>query len=188
MASDDLKQLIAREIASGETIAEVARRHRYSWRGMKKLVDKPEMQQLIQAERQRNGELAERCRVRLLQLGPEALDHIAEVLRNPKHPKCLETSRFVVEKILPNRTMLEAEVNVGVAVRDAESQKILDDALLDIARSMKAISEAQAGQPGFMRHVYSGADALRRPLLPARNSTETTPGVNGLPIVPTGEE
>ena len=60
MASDDLKLLAAREIASGETIAEVARRHRYTWKGMKKLVDTPKVQQLVEAERRRIGELAER--------------------------------------------------------------------------------------------------------------------------------
>src|SRR5262245_48348530 len=188
MASQDLKQLVAREIASGETIAEVARRCGYTWKGMKKLVTTLGMQQLIQAERERNGALAERCRFRLLQLGPEALDHIAEVLRNPKHPKRLETSRFVVEKILPARTMLEAEVNVDVSVRDAATQALLDQTLIDIARSMKKLSEAQAGEPGFLRHVYSGPDALRRPLLPAaKNNAETPLGADGLPVVPTGE-
>lgn len=41
MASEDLKTLVAREIASGETIAEVARRYDYSWKGMKKIAAQP---------------------------------------------------------------------------------------------------------------------------------------------------
>jgi len=117
MASDDLKHLVAREIASGETIADVARRHGYTWKGMKKLVETAEVQALINAERQSIGELGERCRARLFQLAPEALDNIAEMLRNRKHPKRLETSRFVVEKILPARAMLQAEVHVEGSVR-----------------------------------------------------------------------
>ena len=72
MASEHLKGLVAREIACGETIAEVARRHGYTWKGMKKLVEQAEVQALVEAERQRIGELAERCRAQLLQLGPEA--------------------------------------------------------------------------------------------------------------------
>src|SRR5262245_60546790 len=120
MASDDLKHLVAREIASGETIADAARRHGYTWKGMKKLVDTPEVQALIQGERQSIGELGERCRARLFQLAPEALDNIAEVLRSRKYPKRLETNRFVVEKILPARAMLQAEVHVEGSVRDAE--------------------------------------------------------------------
>ena len=43
VASEDLKRLVAREIASGESIAEVARRHKYSWKGAKKLVETPEV-------------------------------------------------------------------------------------------------------------------------------------------------
>src|SRR5262245_57996539 len=180
--------IVAREIASGETVAEVARRHGYSWRGMKKLVETPQMQQRIRGERQRIQTLGDQCRAQLLQLGPNALDHLGEVLRNPRHPKRLDAARFVVEKLLPNRTMLEADGNVGVSVRDPETQKLLDDTMIKIAESLKALHEAQAGKPGFMRHVYSGADALRRPALPATNSRETTSGVDGLPIVPTGKQ
>ncbi len=47
-----------------------------------------------------------------------------------KHqPKCLETSRVVVEKILPTRTMLEAEVKVAASVRSAEDQALIDDTM-----------------------------------------------------------
>jgi hypothetical protein len=48
------------------------------------------------------------------------LDHLGEVLRNPRHPKRLDAARFVIEKVLPNRTMLEAEVN-GVSVEEFRS-------------------------------------------------------------------
>jgi tRNA(Phe) wybutosine-synthesizing methylase Tyw3 len=55
MASEDLKHIVAREIASGETIAELARRCGYTGKGMKKLVRTAAMQQPIQGERQRRG-------------------------------------------------------------------------------------------------------------------------------------
>ncbi len=95
MASEDLKLIVAREIACGETIAEVARRNGYTWKGMKKLVRTAAMQQLIQVERQRLQSLNDQCRARLQQLGPEALDHIAEVLRDSKHPKSLSRNRLM---------------------------------------------------------------------------------------------
>jgi len=166
MASEDLKHLVAREIASGETIAEMARRHAYSWKGIRKLVDTPEMQQLIQAERQRIQTLGDQCRAQLLQLAPDALDRIGAVVRNAKHPKCLETSRFIVEKILPARTMVEAEVKVGTTQRDAETQALLDDALINIASSLRQLGEAQAGRPDPLSRVRSGWEALPRPSLP----------------------
>jgi len=167
MASSDLKHLVAREIASGETIAEVARRHGYSWKGMKKLVDTPEMQALVQGERQHIAQLGERCRVRLLQLGPIALDNIAEVLRNRRHPKRIETSRFVVEKILPTRTMVEAELSVGVSAPDPEGDAMIRDALIKIADSLQAIREANAGREPLAR-VRRGDEVIaERPLLQA---------------------
>ena len=164
MASDDLKLLVAREIASGETVAEVARRHSYTWKGMKKLLDTPGVQQLVEAERQRIGELAERCRVQLLQLAPEALANIAAVLRNARHPKRLETSRFVLEKILPGRTTVEANVTVNPAGHDAA---LLEEATVEIAKSLRQLSEAQVGRPHPSTRVRTGAEALPRASLPA---------------------
>jgi uncharacterized protein YoaH (UPF0181 family) len=52
MASEDLKRLVAREIASGEPIAQVARRHGYTWKGMKKLTESPDVKRLIAGERE----------------------------------------------------------------------------------------------------------------------------------------
>jgi len=164
MASEDLKHLIAREIASGDTIARIARRHGRSWKGIRRLVDTPEMQQRIQAERQRVAELGEECRARLFQLGPKALENIARVVGNPRHPKCLETSRFVVEKILPARAMVEVEGNVGASASlDAESKAVLAQAFIDISKSLKEFNLAQSPGRGLSR-VRTGPEALLRPL------------------------
>ena len=38
MASEDLKRIVAREYASGDRIADIARRHGYSRKGMKKTI------------------------------------------------------------------------------------------------------------------------------------------------------
>jgi transposase-like protein len=165
-ASDDLKALVTREIASGSTIAEVARRHGYTWKGMKRLVEQPDVQQLIRVERQRIRELGEHCRARLFQLGPEALEIIAEVIANRRHPKRLATALFVVEKILPTRTMVEAGVNAGASRRDLESQPRLDDTLIQMAHHLKALRDAQAGRHPLSRVVTAGAETLSRPALP----------------------
>ena len=187
MASDDLKHLVARDIATGETIAEVARRHGYTWKGMKKLVRTAPMPELIQVERQRLHTLNDQCRARLLQLGPEALDHIGEVLRDPKHPKRLDAARFVIEKILPNRTMLEAEVNLGVSVRRAGDQALIDRTLLEMAARLEEIDKANAGRPDPLSRVRVGSEALRRPQLPDGSQIHGAPGANGFPVVPTEE-
>lgn len=185
MASEDLKLIVARDIACGETIAEVARRNGYTWTGMKKLVRTAAIQQLIQVERQRLETLNDQCRARLLQLGPEALDHIAEVLRDSKHPKRLEAARFVIEKLLPNRTMLEAEVRVAACVRSPEDQASIDRTLLQMAEKLEAIQEANAGRPDPLSRVLVGAEALRRPRLPEGSRIQRGPGADGFPVVPT---
>jgi hypothetical protein len=167
MASKDLKELVAREIASGETIADAARRHGYTWKGMKKLVETGEMQQLVEAERQQIREAAERCRAQLLQVTPKAVENVAAVLGNPRHPKQLETSRWVIDKVLPGRTTVEAEVSVGPSARDAQLQAELDAVFVQISKSLQQLSEAQAGQPGFLSRVRTGPDALPRAALPA---------------------
>ena len=164
MASEDLKHLIAREIASGDTIAKIARRHGRSWRGIRRLVDTPEMQQLVQVERQRIAELGEECRSRLFQLGPKALENIARVIHNPRHPKNLETSRFVVEKILPARAVIEGDAHAGAsAPLDAESKAILTQAFVDIAEGLKRFNDAQPLGSGLSR-VRKGPEALLRAL------------------------
>ena len=53
MASNDLKQAVAREITEGHSISEIARRHGYTYRGMWGLSRTPEVQCLVARERER---------------------------------------------------------------------------------------------------------------------------------------
>ena len=161
MASEHLKLLVAQEIASGATVADLARRHDYSWKGMKGLVESPDVQALVHAERQDIATLAAQCRAQLLQLGPEALANIADVLRAPGHPKQLEISKFVTDKILPARTAIEAELTVEPKL-DPELEAELHEVMRDMAQSLAAIHKAQAGHPSFLSRVRSGPDALPR--------------------------
>jgi len=93
----------------------------------------------------------------------QKLQDLAQVVRNPRHPKCLETSRFVVEKILPARAMIEAEVNVSRSTFDAEEKAILAQAFVDIAEGLKRFNEAHSPARGLSR-VRTGPEALLRPL------------------------
>ena len=92
---------------------------------------------------------------------------LAEVLRDPQHPKHVDTARFIVEKILPSRSVVEAEVRLNPTGRDAETQAELAEMLVQIAGSMRQLSEAQAGQPGWESRVRIGPDALLRASIPA---------------------
>ncbi len=163
MASEDLKRLVAREIASGESIADVARRHRYSWKGMKKLAETPEVRRLVAAEREQINELAEQSRAELVLLSPVALKNVRAAVESAKHPKNLEMSRFVLEKILPSRTTVEADVKLNDPFLrnpqlQAEIRQITAGAA-EFLRSLGDLPQALA-EPGQDPHVLTAEQAL----------------------------
>jgi len=100
MATEDLKKIVARETASGERTSDIARRHGYSRRGMAKLLASEEVQRLTEAEREKLDELTEQHRAKLVLCGATALEQIRQVIEDPDHPRCLDTSRWVLDKIL----------------------------------------------------------------------------------------
>ena len=88
---------------------------------------------------------------------------VEAVVRDPGHPKRLETSRFVLEKILPARAIINADVDIKARTLSPEAQKVIDDATVRIARLLPELKEA-AARSDFMRHVKTGADALPGPV------------------------
>ena len=143
MASIDLKEIVAQEIASGESIAEIAKRHGYSWKGMSKLVKTSEVQRLVAAERERLGELLAQHRARLTVLAGQALDNIERAVRDPENPQCANASRFVLDKMLGSKNSTSLEI---------VSSKELDPAvrgelLAGIAELSKKLNQARLANP-----------------------------------------
>ena len=150
MASQELKQIVAREAAQGDSTAKLARRHKYSWKGMSLLLKTPEMKRLVAEEREALDDLAAQHRAELVLMGAPALKNIRAAVENPKHPKNLEMSRFVVEKILPSRTQLEGSLRVEPGL-SAEAQEAMHAATTGIATTLselKAHLEGGAGDFG----------------------------------------
>jgi hypothetical protein len=162
MASEDLKRLVAREIASGERIAEIARRHGYTWKGMKKLVESPDVRRLIAGERQAIDQLTQQHRTEMILAGTQAVENIRKVVENPNHPRCLDMSRFVVEKILPSRHSVEADVNAPIDVR---AQAEMHEVMINMIKRFGELQEVLATQDP-MKHVKTGAEALPQALRP----------------------
>lgn len=160
MASDDLKQLVAREITQGDSIATVARRHGYSWKGMKKLTTTVEVKRLVGAERDRVSELADQHRAQLVLLGSPAIENIRAAVENPRHPKNLEMSRFVLEKILPTRTALDAQVQIEPRLRP-DVQNLINEGMFEVASLLEELRDFQLGNP--RNRVGAGEDALPVP-------------------------
>ena len=154
MATEFLKRLVAREIASGESIADLARRHSYSWKGMKQLSERPDVRRLVAAERQKIDDLADQTRAELVLLGPAAIKNVQAVVDDPDHPKSLETSRFVIGKIVPSRSAVEAHLTgQQEMLADPRVQEELRRATTNIAETMRELSEYyKTHEPDYGKH------------------------------------
>ena len=148
MASEHRKRVVAREIACGESIADVARRHGYTWRGMKLLSERPDVRRLVAVERQKIDDLADQTRAELVLLGPAAIRNIQAVVDDPDHPKNLEASRFVVGRIVPSRSTVEARLTAQEEMlADPRAQEEIRTAFKNLARLMGEISEHHKTHP-----------------------------------------
>jgi hypothetical protein len=99
MASEDLKRLVAAEVAHGASTGELAERFDYTARGMRKLIASPAVQHLVAEERQALAEQVDRYRVQLVGMGEKAIENVRRVLDDPRHPRNAETSRWLLDKI-----------------------------------------------------------------------------------------
>lgn len=155
MATDDLKRLVAREIAHGECIADVARRHGYSWKGMHKLVRSPDVQRLIAEEREALEDLAEQYRAQLVMGGATALDNVRRVVEDPDHPRCLDTSRWLLDKVLPRRNDTPT---VAIAMQAVDAQ-----VLANVAGMLREGDERRAASgtvPSYEKYVLTGTEGI----------------------------
>jgi hypothetical protein len=148
MASDHLKAQIAREIAHGERIAEVARRHGYSWKGMQKLVRNPDVEALIAQEREALDEAAERYRAELVLCGDTAIENVRRVVEDPDHPRNLDTSRWLLDKILPSKNQAPS---VAIAL---QTESRYAEVAEEIAAGLKLVNEkyGKAERAGDLGH------------------------------------
>jgi hypothetical protein len=113
MASQELKRLIAHKLACGERIADLARRHDYTYRGMAKLVKSDDVQALVAQEREALEERLTEYRAQMVLNGRYAVENVRRVVEDPNHPKNLETSRWLLDRMLfprPDGPQVNVEV------------------------------------------------------------------------------
>jgi len=122
VASQDLKRLIARDLAAGERPVNIARRHGISDRTVRNLRRDPEVLRHLADERGLLEALVERHRAALVLAGKAAAERVCEAVGNPLHPRALETSRWLLDKLICDRKS-DQNVNVrhGVDVATMES-------------------------------------------------------------------
>ena len=78
-------------------------------------------------------------------------------------------------------------MNVGVSVRSAEDQVLIDQTLLEMAERLEEIHKANVERPDPLSRIRVGSEALPRPQLPDGRRIHRAPGTNGFPVVATEE-
>ena len=136
MASDDLKRLVATEVALGASTGELAERHGYTSRGMRKLVHSPGVQRLVAEERQALAEQVDRYRADLVGMGDLAVERVRSVLEDPRHPRAVETARWLLDKVAFGRTeVAPSEPALSVTLSN-EALAFLNEKLPSLAASL----------------------------------------------------
>ena len=177
MASDDLKLLVAREIASGESVADVARRHKYSWKGMKQLSERPDVRRLVGQERERLHELAEAHRARLVVLGGRALDGIKRTVEDRQDPQHAQTCRWVLDKLMPQATQRHEHEHDHHHAHEVSPE--VESAMVEIAKTLVRLRNHDP--EAILKRVRTGPEALPSPaagieLLPAASQVPSGAG------------
>ena len=146
MASDDLKRIVAAEVALGARTGELADRFGYTSRGMRKLVHSPEVQQIVAEERQALAEEVDRYRAQLVGMGDRALERIRATLEDPRHPKAVETARWLLDRVAFGRGEApQIQVNVDAHLNQ-QVVSLLNEKVPGIARSLEGYSDAPIEQ------------------------------------------
>lgn len=129
-ATPDLKRRIAVEVAAGATVTELARTHSYSVRGMRELLKRHDVRALTAAERAKLETLLDQHRAQLVLTLGLAIENIQAAIADPRHPRCLETSRWLLDRVMgtkPDR--LEPVVEERLTRAEAEELRLSFDRL-----------------------------------------------------------
>jgi hypothetical protein len=132
VVSADLQRIVASEVALGRATGELAERHGYTKRGMRKLISSPGLQVLIAEERESLAERAEQYRLELLGLGETAIENVRRAIEDPQHPRNVETSRWLLDKVCYPPRHSVVEVNVEPQPSEAVLRQLAE--ALDRAR------------------------------------------------------
>lgn len=147
------KRLIAAEFVNGASISELSQRHGYSYRGMCRLLRSRTLSQILEEERVRVLQAAERTRVMYL-MNMEALGAtMLQTALNPQHPRAFDANKFIQERFLSAKTSSEVNVNLNV---DPETVRELGDAL----RGLKAAYRGEVTTPAQEPKLLEGREVF----------------------------
>lgn len=195
MASQELKKLLAIQIASGHSVAELAKLHNYSYNGMHRLAHSDEVKNLVSEHQRYLMEVSSRIYFRFAQHGESLADGMLSDAMNDQHPRQIDARRWILDKLIAPRTSGSSDVNVNFNIQS--------EVLGDLARTFDRIREVRGSHTVSAissPHLVDGRDALPDETLaaedggppPARIGSDPGPrtgelGGNGRPVSTIGK-
>lgn len=130
-----LKRLVAAGAVAGIPASELAERHGYSYAGMCKLVRSKDVQAIIDEERNRVLQAAERLRLTYLMNLDQLGQRMLQIALDPAHPRGFDANKFIQECFVARRTTTESNVNIQVS---QEVVRDLGEALFQVKRAYES--------------------------------------------------
>lgn len=160
MASEQLKHVVALEMATAGSVADLARAHGYTYGGMRNLVASDEVQTLI---RQRTQEIEARAviaRTKLLHQAPKLYDTAIAIASNDTHKDQPNMVRYLLDKLWPSKQVVE---QTTTHTFDDDLSRETIRAIENLNRRLEAADPHPDNPP---RPLLEGDAALSRPLGP----------------------
>lgn len=157
MATEQLKKLVAQEIALGLKRTDIARLHGYTPNGLYKLIQTPEMKDLIKDQESLLAARQLRSRIYFADYVDNASKNIIAIAGDTDHKDSYKANQFIAEQFTEQKKEIDTRVEVNITG--------------DIMHSVKQSFEKMAS--GFVAkqishsiedHLYEGEEALPKPL------------------------
>jgi hypothetical protein len=182
MASAELKKLLAIQIASGHSVAELAKLHNYSYNGMHRLAHSDEVKALVAEHQRYLMEVASRIYFRFAQHGEALADGMLGDAMNDTHPRQIDARRWILDKLIAPRQGGSSDVNVNFNIQA--------EVLGDLAQALNRIREVKGTHTVnavSSPHLVNGRDALPEEALSAEDGGPPPARIGSEPGPRTGE-
>jgi hypothetical protein len=136
-AGSNLKQTVAIQAASGHSIREMAEHHGYTYKGMWKLVNSPDVQALIQEQRTHLQQVYTRTWFRFAEHGEALAAGMLEDAFNPNSAKQFEARKYCLDQLAPAKNTVTHDGRIDVRV------DVAAEVLVGLQKSIDRITEVR---------------------------------------------
>jgi hypothetical protein len=160
MASEDLKRIVATQVASGFSIADLARQHDYSYNGMHQLVHTKEIQEKVQKHRAYLQDVWSRIYFRVAQHGEALAAGMLSEAFDDNSAKQFEARKYCLEQLKPASQNHTGSLDINVKL----AQQVFVDFSDALGKAIQ-VREAAGITIHSSPHLLDGRDSIPEELL-----------------------